>query len=54
MLCRLNSQFGIVRVGPDEINLAIGKRLAQRRAELGLTLAQVSQRCKVSLQQIHK
>jgi transcriptional regulator with XRE-family HTH domain len=41
-------------VGADEINLAVGKRLAQRRAELGLTLAQVSQRCKVSLQQIHK
>jgi hypothetical protein len=42
------------RVDPDEINLAIGKRLAQRRAELGLTLADVSKRCKVSLQQIHK
>ncbi|MFI4965070.1 MAG: helix-turn-helix domain-containing protein [Caulobacterales bacterium] len=39
---------------PEEINLAIGKRLAERRRELGLSLAQVSKRCSVSLQQIHK
>ena len=38
----------------DEINLAIGSRLAARRRELRLTLAQVSQRCGVSLQQIHR
>ncbi len=37
-----------------EINVAIGKRLAGRRRELGLSLAQVAQRCGVSLQQIHR
>jgi len=38
----------------EEINLAVGKRLAARRRELGLSLAQVSHRCGVSLQQIHR
>ncbi|HEY1926584.1 MAG TPA: helix-turn-helix transcriptional regulator [Caulobacteraceae bacterium] len=38
----------------DEINLQIGKRLASRRKELGLSLSQVSTRCGVSLQQIHR
>jgi len=38
----------------EEISLAIGKRLAQRRGELRLSLAQVAERCGVSLQQIHK
>jgi transcriptional regulator with XRE-family HTH domain len=41
-------------VTPDEINVAIGKRLAARRRELGLSLAQVAKRCGVSLQQIHR
>lgn len=39
---------------PEEITLAVGKRLAERRRELRLSLAQVSARCGVSLQQIHK
>lgn len=37
-----------------EINVEIGRRLAQRRRELRLSLAQVAERCGVSLQQIHK
>jgi len=41
-------------VTPDEINVAVGKRLAARRRELGLSLAQVAKRCGVSLQQIHR
>lgn len=41
-------------MAPEEINRVIGKRLAARRRELRLSLAQVSQRCGVSLQQIHK
>ena len=39
---------------PEEISLAVGKRLGERRRELRLSLAQVSARCGVSLQQIHK
>lgn len=39
---------------PEEITIAVGKRLAERRRELRLSLAQVSARCGVSLQQIHK
>lgn len=39
---------------PEEITLAVGKRLAERRRELRLSLSQVSGRCGVSLQQIHK
>lgn len=39
---------------PDQINRAVGRRLAARRRGLGLSLAQVSQRCGVSLQQVHK
>ena len=38
----------------DEISLAVGKRIAARRRELGLSLAQMSDRCGVTLQQIHK
>lgn len=38
----------------EEINMAVGRRLAARRKELGLSLAQVSGRCGVSLQQIHR
>jgi transcriptional regulator with XRE-family HTH domain len=41
-------------VTAEEINLAVGKRLAVRRKELRLSLAQVSRRCGVSLQQIHR
>ena len=41
-------------MAPEEINRLVGKRLADRRRELRLSLAQVSQRCGVSLQQIHK
>jgi transcriptional regulator with XRE-family HTH domain len=37
-----------------QISTAIARRLASRRRELGLSLAQVSARCGVSLQQIHK
>ena len=36
------------------VSLHIGRRLAQRRAELKLTLAEVAARCEVSLQQIHR
>lgn len=39
---------------PEDINLAVGKRLGERRRDLGLSLAQVSVRCGVSLQQVHK
>jgi len=38
----------------DDVNIAVGKALAARRKELGLSLAQVSKRCGVSLQQIHR
>ena len=38
----------------EEISVAVGKRIALRRHELGLSLAQMSERCGVSLQQIHK
>ena len=38
----------------DEIATEIGRALGNRRKTLGLSLAQVSQRCGVSLQQIHK
>jgi transcriptional regulator with XRE-family HTH domain len=41
-------------VTPEEISLLVGKRLGERRRELRLSLAQVSLRCGVSLQQIHK
>jgi transcriptional regulator with XRE-family HTH domain len=41
-------------VTAQEINVAVGRRLAERRRELGLSLAQVSRRCSVSLQQIHR
>ena len=37
-----------------QISAEIARRLASRRRELGLSLAQVSARCGVSLQQIHK
>lgn len=36
------------------INREIGLRLAQRRRDLDLSLADVAARCGVSLQQIHK
>ena len=42
------------RLNPDEITLEIGRRLAKRRRELGLSLSQVADKCGVSLQQIHK
>ena len=41
-------------MAPEEIHRLVGKRLADRRRELRLSVAQVSQRCDVSLQQIHK
>jgi transcriptional regulator with XRE-family HTH domain len=37
-----------------EVSAELGRRLAQRRRELRLSLAQVAERCGVSLQQIHK
>jgi transcriptional regulator with XRE-family HTH domain len=39
---------------PEDLSLHIGQRLAQRRLELKLSLADVSDRCGVSLQQIHR
>jgi DNA-binding XRE family transcriptional regulator len=52
---RRTSRLGLGhRVTPEEINLAIGKRLSARRKALGLSLAQVAERCDVSLQQIHR
>lgn len=39
---------------PENISFAVGKRIAERRRELRLSLAQVSARCGVSLQQVHK
>lgn len=41
-------------VTSEEISVAVGKRIAARRRELGLSLAQMSDRCGVTLQQIHK
>ena len=38
----------------EELTLHIGRRLVHRRRELGLSLAQVSAKCGVSLQQIHR
>jgi len=38
----------------DDITLEIGRRLAERRRDLDLSLADVARRCGVSLQQIHK
>jgi predicted transcriptional regulator len=50
----------IVRSQPNsapttgDISVELGRRLAERRRELQLSLAQVAERCGVSLQQIHK
>jgi transcriptional regulator with XRE-family HTH domain len=38
----------------DDVSLHIGRRLAARRLELRLSLAEISARCSVSLQQIHR
>lgn len=38
----------------EHVTLHIGRRLAERRTELKLSLAEVSARCGVSLQQIHR
>jgi len=38
----------------DDITRQIGRRLAERRRDLDLSLADVAERCGVSLQQIHK
>lgn len=42
------------KVTSEEINIAVGKRIGARRRQLQLSLAQMSERCGVSLQQIHK
>jgi transcriptional regulator with XRE-family HTH domain len=39
---------------PDEVSAHVARRLAARRSELGLSLSEVSRRCGVSLQQIHR
>lgn len=39
---------------PEEVSSHVARRLAARRAELGLSLSEVSRRCGVSLQQIHR
>lgn len=38
----------------EDITRQIGRRLAERRRDLDLSLADVAERCGVSLQQIHK
>jgi len=38
----------------DDISFHIGRRLSERRRSLGLSLAEVSSRCGVTLQQIHR
>jgi transcriptional regulator with XRE-family HTH domain len=38
----------------DDISSHIGRRLSERRRSLGLSLAEVSSRCGVTLQQIHR
>jgi transcriptional regulator with XRE-family HTH domain len=38
----------------DDITLEIGRQLARRRRDLDLSLADVAERCGVSLQQVHK
>jgi len=37
-----------------DVSYEIGRRLSARRRELRLSLAQLSEKCDVSLQQIHK
>jgi transcriptional regulator with XRE-family HTH domain len=41
-------------MNPEYVSVHIGQRLAQRRSELKLSLADVSVRCGVSLQQVHR
>ena len=41
-------------MSPEDLSLYVGKRLAERRAELRLSLAELSVRCGVSLQQVHR
>ena len=38
----------------DPVSVEIGRKLAERRRHMDLSLAEVAQRCGVSLQQIHK
>jgi len=38
----------------EKINMAIGRQIALRRRELGMSLSGVSAGCGVSLQQVHK
>ena len=44
----------LLSVALDKISEHVARRLAGRRAELRLSLAEVSGRCGVSLQQIHR
>lgn len=41
-------------MSPEELSVHIGKRLAIRRRELCLSLAELSKTCGVSLQQVHR
>jgi len=45
---------GLADVTNEIITREIGRRLAERRRDLDLSLADVAARCGVSLQQIHK
>ena len=38
----------------DDLRLHVARRLAERRSELRLSLAELATRCGVSLQQVHR
>ena len=44
----------MIQVTAEDIRLHIGRRLTTRRLALGLSLAEVAQKCGVTLQQIHR
>ena len=53
-LCRSDAGWVIQVMATEDINLHIGRRLTTRRLSLGLSLAEVAQKCGVTLQQIHR
>jgi transcriptional regulator with XRE-family HTH domain len=44
----------VISVTKDGVSIHIGRRLTARRLSLHLSLAEVAQRCGVTLQQIHR
>lgn len=41
-------------MSPEAVTMAVARRLVLRRGELRLSLLQLSERCGVSLQQVHR